>query len=284
MKHPLLPTFLVLLLFTTTQIVGLLITRAYLAEEDGVIKVKGLPDIAGVRIERPELNPVQGAVMITLAVFLGTLLVLFLIWLKAIFLWKLWYFVAVTLLLHVALASMLSSGASLVIAVFLGLVKTFKPSTLLHNVTEILIYGGLSAIFVPIVKQPVVVLALLIVISLYDAIAVWKTKHMITLAKFQMEQKTFGGLMIPYKKSARVSHRRKYGGMAILGGGDMAFPLLFLGTLLLRDGFAASMIVLPFIVLLLALVLWKGQKGRFYPAMPFLTIGCVLGYALLLLV
>ena len=40
---------------------------------------------------------------------------------------------------------------------------------------------------------------LLVLISIYDMIAVWKSKHMITLAKFQLDTKSFAGLAMNYR-------------------------------------------------------------------------------------
>ena len=44
------------------------------------------------------------------------------------------------------------------------------------------------------------VFVLLILISVYDFIAVFKIKHMITLAKFQTKSKVFAGLFVPYRR------------------------------------------------------------------------------------
>ena len=48
-------------------------------------------------------------------------------------------------------------------------------------------------IFVPVVNV-VSMIVILFLISVYDFIAVWKTKHMIRLAKFQAKMKLFAGL------------------------------------------------------------------------------------------
>ena len=81
--------------------------------------------------------------------------------------------------------------------------KIFKPNFWIQNLTELFIYGGLAAIFVPFFNIWSVSI-LLILIALYDAYAVWKSKHMITLAKSQMEAKVFSGLLIPYSIGRKV--------------------------------------------------------------------------------
>src|SRR3989339_699906 len=66
------------------------------------------------------------------------------------------------------------------------LVKFNKPNIIIQNLSEIFIYGGLAAVFVPMINL-FAAFMLLIVISIYDFIAVYKTKHMVKLAKFQSE-------------------------------------------------------------------------------------------------
>ena len=81
---------------------------------------------------------------------------------------------------------------------------------------------------------------------------------MIKLAKVQVKLNIFSGFK--YDK-------------AILGGGDIAFPLM-LSAVILRDFgilsalFSISGATLGFIFLLL-----HSKEKKFYPAMPFLTLG-----------
>ncbi len=125
-------------------------------------------------------------------------------------------------------------------------------------------------------------------------IAVWKSKHMIKLAKFQQKSKLFAGLLLQYggkkTKSKGVKTKAKN---AILGGGDIAFPLLFSATvmedLILKGlpkniAFVQTSIITLFVAIALTILLLKSQKDKFYPAMPFISIGCILGYIILLLV
>ena len=103
--------------------------------------------------------------------------------------------------------------------------------------------------------------------------AVWKSKHMIKLAKFQTKLKTFAGLFIPYAKNK----------VALLGGGDIAFPLLFAGAVLLQKGLYSSILVIIYSALALTLLFLFGKKKKFYPAMPFISLGCFIGYLISLI-
>ena len=69
---------------------------------------------------------------------------------------------------------------------------------------------------------------------------------------------------------------------AVLGGGDMGFPLLFAAVV--QRVYGASALVVPiFAGIALLLLLLASKKDRFYPAMPFLSAGCFVGLGVALL-
>jgi presenilin-like A22 family membrane protease len=192
-----------------------------------------------------------------------------------------------------------------------------------HNITEVLIYSGIAWLIVPNIPLGYVAL-LLVAIALYDAWAVWQSKHMVAMAQFQTESKLFAGLLVPYTasgvttrtvtasakpsknvKPAKASMRpdvalgvkpvarAQEGRNAILGGGDIAFPLFFSGATfiaLLERGFATAqafgltLIVVAGSTAALTGLLVSARKDAFYPAMPFIGAGCFVGYAVLWLV
>ena len=79
--------------------------------------------------------------------------------------------------------------------------------------------------------------------------------------------------------------------IAVLGGGDMGFPLIFAGVvmkgLMLQEAFTSSFLKASIIsvttAVALLILLLNGQRNRYYPAMPFLSIGAVIGYFIILL-
>jgi len=252
MKHDLGITLVLLALFLSAHLVGLLIVRHYLPEE------QQLP----LNIQKPQLEEQTSYLPIFLAILLASLLALLLIKFQALGLWKLWFFLSVIFTLTIAFASFLPQLLALGFALILAFFKIIKPNLIIHSFTEIFIYGGLAALFVPVLNLFSVIL-LLALISLYDMIAVWKTKHMVSMAKFQAKQKLFAGFYIPYKKKA-----------AILGGGDIGFPLLFSAVLLKHFGWPAAVLGIVLSAAALLLLLLLSKKNRFYPAMPFLAAGC----------
>lgn len=324
MKHDLSITLILVFIFLLSQITGLVIVNQYVEiEEDeagniNVTEVKQLP----LGIERPEVDPGSAWVLIFIAIIIGTILIFILIRFRQNKLWKLWFYISVVLCMTVAFRPFIGNLAAFISSLLLAGWKIFRPNFFVHNFTEMFIYGGLAAIFAPIMNIASA-FALLIVISVYDMIAVWQSKHMIKLAEFQTDSKVFAGLMIPYKqgsgkiivsknhldkmkkeerkqKDTKLNHSAKLEKQmkkleelkgeehheinnAILGGGDIGFPLIFTGVVMTYVGFYRALII-PFIVsfALLALLIYS-KKGKFYPAMPFLSIGCVLGYLLVAL-
>lgn len=308
MKHTLKITVLLVLLFFFSQVIGLLIVNKYIdhmmTEQTGNVTWVELP----MGVERPQMEESSSYIYIFIAILIGTLLVFALIKTKAYRLWKLWFFIAVVICLTIAIGALLPQYVAFALALALAFMKIFRRNIYIHNITETFIYGGLAAILVPVINLYAMFI-LLALISLYDMYAVWQSKHMVTMAKFQTESKMFAGLLIPYGQAEDGTDRRKDTGKnasknivyavshtaakagkgmksAILGGGDMGFPLLFAGVvmkgLMLHNtvfiGFIKSLIIPSVVSIALIMLFLKSQKDKFYPAMPFLSMGCVIGY------
>lgn len=307
MKHTLKVTIALILFFFMAQFVGLLVINQYIdhkkTAEIKEITYKPLP----YKLERPEVkNQSTSFIYISLAILIGTMLVLLLIKFNKPFIWKFWFFITVWLTLSIAFAAFIDNFIAAIIALIISILKLYKPNIIIQNVSEIFIYGGLAAIFVPIINL-FAAFMLLIVISAYDYISVFMTKHMIKLAKFQSKSKVFAGLLIPYEsgkesvqdksalelktkeESSKIIPKKS---VAVLGGGDIGFTLIFAGVvmkgLMLQEtilvGFLKTLIIPFSVTFALLILLLKGQHNKFYPAMPFLSLGCFVGYLVVLVI
>ena len=295
MKHTLKVTLMLVGIFMLAQIAGLLVIDQYIditaTKETGkTVLNKGAYNITG--ITPPTVSDESTSwIFIMGAIIVGTLIVLVIIRFKQKNIWKIWFFLSVMITLTVALAPFVNriiNGlyVTIVIAGILTFFKVFRPNIYIHNLTEIFIYGGLAALIVPILNTFSAV-ALLIAISIYDMFAVWQSKHMVSMAKFQTQSKVFAGLMLSYGKpkghiiSEKKTKGTVKGRTAILGGGDIAFPLLFSGVIMKTTGnFVNPLIISVFAAIALFILLWKGKKDTFYPAMPFISAGCFIGYGI----
>ncbi len=284
MKHSIPVTAIMIVLFFSSQIVGLKIIDNYIdkeaTSETGVTTYKSLP----YSIERPDIAPEQSIWFIVIAILLGTGILLLLVKFRRIGIWKIWFLLSVVLTLSIALSSFIPSAIAFISAIAFGIWKVFKPNVFVHNLTEVFIYGGLAAIFVPILNVAAVFI-LLIVISAYDMFAVWQSKHMVSMAKFQTESNLFSGLYIPKNRIAQPVQSAGKGiksrvTSAVLGGGDMGFPLIFAGVSMKSIGFPAILAIPVCATIALLVLLILAQKNKFYPAMPFLSTGCFVGYGI----
>jgi presenilin-like A22 family membrane protease len=287
MKHSLKITIILLCIFLLAQLIGLGILQNYIdptkSAETGKMEFKDLP--IG---ERPPLEEKTSYIPMIIAILIGTGLLLILIKFKLTAIWKGWFLLAVVLALVIAFSAFTTALIAFILALLLGIWKVFKPNFWVHNFTELFIYGGLAAIFVPLLSI-FSASVLLILIAIYDAYAVWKSKHMITLATSQAKAKVFAGLLIPYKLG-RVKKRKKSTKvkmiqvkMAMLGGGDIGFPLIFAGVILKDIGVWQAYLIPFFATLGLGYLLYISKEKKFYPAMPFIAAGCFLGMGLIYL-
>ena len=302
MKHTLKVTVALVLFFFMAQFTGLLVINHYIDHKRTVETKKTEWKPLPYNLERPEIeNQSFSFIYISIAILIGTVLVLLLVRFNKPFIWKLWFFATVWLTLSIAFSAFINNIIAAIIALIISILKLYKPNILIQNMSEIFIYGGLAAIFVPMINL-FAAFMLLIVISIYDFVAVFKTKHMVKLAEFQSKSKVFAGLLIPYGKGRIIVKdsitkkteqlQQKKSRIAVLGGGDIGFTLIFAGVvmkgLMLQEtvliGFLKTLIIPFFVSLALLVLLLKGQQNKFYPAMPVLSVGCFIGYLVVLLV
>ncbi len=336
MKYSLKITFVILAMFLVSQFIGILVINSYdsyfgkTAQQKVQQGTLVQPQVSLVNETVPppiELKRTVDIVSVLVSIGIGIVIATFIFFLlskiRVVLVIKAWFAFVVFICLSIAIALLLYSilgtklfmffGKSIslaeIIAVPSAIILTFykiiKRNVIVHNITELFIYPGLAIVFLPLLNVLAAAI-LLIGISIYDIVAVWKTKYMIKLAKFQIEHlKIFTGFFLPYlkpKDRARVeklraiAKRERAKGkklklrkikvpvqIAALGGGDVAFPLIFAGTILLAYGLIPAIITVLCSTLALLLLFAFSEKGKYYPAMPFLTGGCLLSLLLIIL-
>lgn len=319
MKHKLSITIILLSIFLVTQIIGLFVVNAYTPikitdPETGEIS-RSPENNLPFGLEPPEdQQPTIYNLIFAFAIAFAIILILMKYkWKKII---RIWFLLVTILALGISINAFLKYTTltniaiiSIAIATPLSLLKIFRPNFYIHNITEMLIYPGIAAVFVPILIKPESttflgkiwpIVFLLILISLYDAWAVWKSGIMQKMAKFQMEElKIFGGLLIPSatkKAKEKIKKiKQKYKGkkipekikkkkfkinLAILGGGDIIFPIITAGIFLRAFGIIPALFVIAGAFISLTYLFAITKKGKSYPAMPYITTGIFIGMAL----
>lgn len=345
MKHNIKITILLVFIFFLAQITGLFIVREYVntsvvinettGEKITQIKYNDI-EIVNTKIEHPDINENLSFIYIAIVIVIATLMVLLIVKFKKLGIWKVWFSISIFLASYIALEPFIKKIlilipilpveniktilkiVTVVIVLFLVFMKVYKKNMIVHNITEIIMYGGIAAIFIPVINVFSAAM-LLIFISIYDMYAVWKSKHMVTMANFQTKSNVFAGLYLLYdQKSKKIISKlktdKKLDGkqilkentktnsvskqinkntpnnksdvkQAILGGGDIAFPLIFAGTILKASGsLYLAWIVVAFSTIALSLLFLFSKPGKFYPAMPYISSGCFAGYFVVYLI
>jgi len=311
-KHALNVTIFLLGMFLVTQLLGLAVINAYSPRtEIAINQATGQQEAVNVTpqlpygMQPPEMKPEVSFLSIIFSIFLATAFILLIRKFKIHILLRIWFFSVVVLAIGITFNAFISKFLqgpaqvlALVVALPLAFYKVFKRNIIVHNITELLVYPGIAAVFVPILNVWTTI-ALLIVIAIYDVYAVWHAKFMQKMAKYQIQQlKVFTGFFIPYvankdrikierikhtnlSQNAKIKKLKKLRikvNLAMLGGGDVSFPLIFAGVLLRAYGIMPALLIALTSTLALALLFMLAKKGKFYPAMLFLTPACIIGW------
>jgi len=300
-------------MFLLTQFVGLFVINAYApvsqtiinpeTGEQRILMTEGsLP--FGLQVSSDE--PAPNFFSIVLAFALAFALIFFLMKYKWKIVIRIWFFLVITLALGIAINAVLKYTSlqniaiiAIALSVPLAFAKIFSPNVYTHNLTELMIYPGIAAVFVPILT-PITIIILLILISVYDMWAVWRSGIMQKMAKFQMEElRIFGGFLIPsvsdkvkkqiqrikdkYKNKKmpkKVKEKKFKVNLAILGGGDVIFPIITAGVFMRAYGLFPALFVTIGALAGLTFLFTITKRGKAYPAMPYITAGIFLGMIL----
>jgi|SRR3989344_2868771 len=307
MKHGIKITLILLGMFLLAQFIGLYVSYAYQPAQIITYNETTQAYENHTQYNLPyglnppeEVDETMSVFSIVIALVLAVLIMLGLMKLKAETFLRGWFFIVVSLGIAVALNAFLSpvkaaTIIAILIAVPLAYLKIFKRNLWVHNITELLIYPGIATIFIPLLNLWGIII-LLIIISLYDMYAVWHAGFMQKMAKYQIEKlRIFSGFFIPYvgkknriliqKARTQGKHAKKVSiHIAILGGGDVVFPIILAGVVLSTWGLIPALIIPIGAALALASLFLMSQKGKFYPAMPFITIGCFIALGIAYLI
>ncbi|MEK6918885.1 MAG: hypothetical protein AABW73_02490 [Nanoarchaeota archaeon] len=313
MKHHWKVTLILVGMFLVAQIIGLFVVHSY----NTPILVGNLTaNTVPYGMAPPPIDAAPALGSIIFSFILAVSIIFLLMKFKAAIFLRSWFFLvvclAIGLVFNIIIVNInpvfgikvlniplfhptISELLAFVLALPISYLKVFKREMITHNLSELLIYPGISVAFIPILNIWTVA-ALLVIISAYDMYAVWHSGFMQKMAKYQInELKFFAGFFVPYlKKDDKVKlekiksqklsvkgKEQKIKGikvhLAILGGGDVVFPIIAAGVVLTLWGLLPALMVTIGATIALSLLLYYSEKGKFYPAMPFISAGIFLG-------
>jgi presenilin-like A22 family membrane protease len=236
-------------------------------------------------------------IFVMIAVSTAVLLILYKY--NAQFVIKAWFALAILISTLIFFEALFDPLTALILTLVAVGTRFITDSPMIVNTMTIFAFAGFGAFFGSIFGLPAII-ALMVILSLYDYFSVNISEHMVALAKFGMETNTFMGFTYPKGEDGMdmadadiqdlepdddASAETVDGddgpgaGMGILGGGDIIVPLAFAATLLPDYGAIPAMVSIFGAAAGLTFLLLKAQNGKFYPAIPPVAIGSIMGWA-----
>ncbi len=171
--------------------------------------------------------------------------------------------------------------AAVILALVVGLGWLFYPKVWLHNLVMIIAMASVAAIFGRFVN-PWTAMILLLALAIYDFFAV-RFGYMLWMAQKMSKSTTLPAFILPHQGNEWGSTVRQVNldnvaetkpeerDYSILGGGDVAFPLLLTSSVYFARGLGSSLVIVLFAVA----GIWAAYfiqsvflKGKPMPALP----------------
>lgn len=173
---------------------------------------------------------------------------------------------------------------------FIGYELFTKPNWIVVNITGLIMAIGIASIW-SLFLGVWFALALLVILAVYDYISVFKTKHMITLAKVALDESIPMLFVVPessdFDMSSLSIENRGDNKAVLLGFGDVAIPtVLVVSSTVYGIGrhFSLAFFFLPFVGGIVGMIyLMFFMKRRPAPGLPAINGGVIAGFAVALL-
>ncbi len=172
-----------------------------------------------------------------------------------------------------------------IITVFFAYMLIFRNEWYITDAAGVIMIAGAAGIL-GILLKPYIAITLLVVFAVYDYISVYKTKHMVTLARAAVDNQFPLMFMLPSSKNLRMREltfeNRGEHEIIMLGFGDMAIPeILIVSSFIYNPLHSILFALLTLAGAITALVfLFFFNKGKPAPGLPFINTGAIIGFLL----
>lgn len=171
---------------------------------------------------------------------------------------------------------------ALIFSLFLIFLYIIWPYVWLHDLVLVLTLPGIAALLGASLN-PWTAIFILIIMSFYDYVAVYKTKHMVRMAKAMISGRAIFAMIFPEHWQgfkSRLNEARPGEGFMMLGTGDFVFPLIMVVSAYAVSPVAAWLVFsFALLGLLLMHLIFVSQKVRRpMPALPPLAAFAILGF------
>lgn len=210
--------------------------------------------------------------------------------------------ICLALVIYYVVSSLIFSYVPTLPASWIGIAATvivilllwYRPEWYVINVSGILISAGCAAIF-GISLSIIPVLILLILLIVYDAVSVHRTKHMLTLADGVLRQKMPIMFIVPktrsysYRNSGfSLQDSKEERGAYMIGMGDMIMPAILVVSAQVYAGgegiLSVAGIALPALgaliggIIGLCSLMIPLNSGKPQPGLPYINAGAIIGF------
>ncbi len=254
-------------------------------------------EVADIRLYANPNDPINIVTLfLTLLVFTAAILLIAKFWkrrlIQGIFLGATGYlvfFVTYPLLALVAQENW-SLLFSLMLAAVLVITLIVYPEWYVVDVCGVLIAVGVTAMF-GISLSIFLVIVLLVALAAYDAVSVYRTKHMIALADVVLDLKLPTILVIPklrgyslFKETKSLKEKLNEGderNAFVMGLGDFVFPGILVASTfhnIASNGLLIALSVMLGTLFGFVALMRRVDQGKPQAGLPYLCSGAILGY------
>jgi len=262
------------IIFLLTQILGLVVAWR-LIQRRLVVSVP--PELRGMRQGLSILDFLLAFIIAT--IFIIVLLRLFK---KSTIAFKIMFVFAIFIGAEVVFETFIPQPFAFLLAIFTALLRFIIPQVWVQNLVIIISIAGVSA-WLGLSFSLSAMIMIMAILSIYDVIAVYKTKHMVSMFRGLMEKGVYFSTVVPEKTGqlkTNLTEVEPVKGFLFLGTGDMAFPLMFAVSALpfkLISSIAIMIGALAGIFVLHLLFLFQKERKPM-PALPPIALGTIIGF------
>lgn len=161
------------------------------------------------------------------------------------------------------------------------------PIVAVHDAAIILGIAGIAAVL-GLSLTPITSVVLLAVLSIYDIISVYRTKHMVQLAGRMIQSGAVLGFLVPARLGVFLHHRRRALGersVLLLGSGDIGLPIVLMVSTVSQSIPAALFVAGGALlgVLLMQIIFMHQRHPAPMAALPPIALMSTLGYIVAIL-
>lgn len=266
--------------------IGMFLTTQLLALWTGFAML-----VTGMREEMVIENTSEGVGMFFTSLLLATaMLILVLKYLKFPIIYRLLFAFLIVTGSSTVFSTILPGLIALGLAFLLAGLRFWKPIVLVQNICLIFAIAGVGPQLAMFFRTTTVIIVLVLA-SIYDYIAVFKTKHMVKMFEgissygtpFALIIPSRGGMMDKVSRNPLKDKKEVPDAFYMVGTGDVAFPAVFSVALLGDFGLLAALAsIVGSLVGLLVDQYIVEKRGIALPALPAISFFAIIAFLLTL--